>query len=705
MKLTELVQRLPQNEEPPEVAAPQGQAFDATPVQVSGYIEPSFIVKAWPENASVLLVEAPGAVGKSAAAQAIAQRLKWPLVRAEKDQVGDYSLSGLVQDALGFGGSYVQAVARGEAGIVVDSLDEAHFRAGTQNFLAFIHNVQSLSGALPATETRVPSIVLMSRSDTAELVRLAFHASDLPLAEITLDFFDKTSAESFVESYLKQRRDATKRSEYNVPLSHTRPFRRLRDERFHRLAEALTRRDRVDLTRDWALVKDFLGYAPVLVALAESLAVKNPAAQRSQISADTDPVVLLRRISEEIMQREQAKFSMQLLDQLRAALPAESNFEVIASDLYTSSEQAIRVMALTADIDMASPPPHDLPQAVRDIYEQAASQFVQDHPFVKGKDFASVVFGDLVSALTTVDLAAIVSLSRHPSTAIEGVGPFFTHFLHQSSQESHIIPEAVIPHLMSSWGQEAELVKPAESEMRIDFNGSTAFIQCYMYSAQRSDRELLEFHVEDASGALHLRKGIRHVTILSNQGIILGHRAEQLVLGPRVLIFAKELEIESESLSIESPKNTVGDVVLAAEKLTGNYLVRVDARPSTLLIYASTAPPKLRPFVQELRSGDHFVPYEDYVALRAILLSFKTSAQGGPSVYWEKFERAIIKDNQIRRRIFESLVQRDAIFRDGELYRLDLNALGALGFGHTDIKDGQPSRSVLGFLAESRHQH
>ncbi len=312
MRLEELLDRLPRNAEVPRLVAPQGDAFDASPQTVPGYVSPTFTVTDWPGNSAVLLIEAAGAVGKSAAAAAIADTLKWPLVRAERAQVGSYSLSGLVQDALGFGGEYVRGMSEGKQGVVVDALDEAHFRAGTDNFLAFIDNIQKLSGASAASGPRRPSIVLLSRSDTAELVRLSFATAELALAEARLDFFDLTGAQAFITAHLEQRFGETQRSEYNVHLGWPIPFARLRDDRFKQLARVLLRSDEVDLQAQWADVQDFLGYTPVLVAIAESLAVQNPAREVLRIAENADAPRLLRDIIESVLTREHGKFGPRL---------------------------------------------------------------------------------------------------------------------------------------------------------------------------------------------------------------------------------------------------------------------------------------------------------------------------------------------------------------------------------------------------------
>jgi len=288
-------------------------------------------------------------------AAAIAERLKWPLVRAERAQVGSYSLSGLVQDALGFGGDYVRGMSDGKQGVVVDALDEAHFRAGTENFLAFVDNIQKLSGAATAKGPRQPSIVLLSRSDTAELVRLSFATAEIALAEAHLDFFDLKGANAFIIAYLEQRFTETGRGEYNVHLASPLPFGRLRDNQFRQLARVLLRADEVDLRVRWADVQDFLGYTPVLVAIAESLAVPNPAREVLNIAENADAPRLLRDIIESVLAREHGKFGPQLVSRLQANLPMHVEGGISADDLYTPREQALRVYSRVSGNGLLTP--------------------------------------------------------------------------------------------------------------------------------------------------------------------------------------------------------------------------------------------------------------------------------------------------------------------------------------------------------------
>ncbi|WP_344005938.1 hypothetical protein, partial [Nocardioides lentus] len=348
------------------------QAFVAAPAPVPGYVKPRFLERSWPQEAAVLLVEAPGAVGKSSAAAAIAHELHWPLVLAERAQVGSYSLSGLIQDSLGFHSNYMASIATGTSGIVVDSLDEALFRAGTDNFLAFVDNVQKVAGGSSRSVGQPPSIILFSRSEAAELIKYSFADAHVPLAEVELSFFDKNAAEEFIECYLRQRFDETGRAEYNVFRASPVPFGRMRDRRIKQVAALLTRDESIDVSGNWDQVKDFLGYAPVLTALAESLAVSNPAALKNVTFNARSQTDLISEIVTSVLIREQGKFAKSMQAKLTALSSIDST-EVSFDALYTIEEQCARLLAAVESIGLTHTSPVTLPSEIRSIYDEAAA--------------------------------------------------------------------------------------------------------------------------------------------------------------------------------------------------------------------------------------------------------------------------------------------------------------------------------------------
>lgn len=697
MQFVDFLKRFDGADSPVSPAGPHGDAFDPVPAPVPGYVPPTISVAEWPPEAGVVLVEAAGAVGKSAAAHAIANALQWPLVRSEKAQVGSYSLSGLIHDTLGFTSPFLGDVARGSAGIVVDSLDEAHFRAGTDNFLAFLDNVGKLAGE--GTAPRSPSIILLSRSDTAELVRLAFADANLPLAHVHLDFFDRAGAVAFIRAYLAQRFEETKRPEYNAPLASPAPFERLRDSRMRQIARVLLQDENANYRDRWDEVKDFLGYTPVLVALAESLATRNPSAAQAALTAG-DQSNLLREIVDHISQREQRKFSEHLQPKLQALLPVAADRDVVASAMYAPSEQCARLFAFSEGQDLASKLPGTLPDEVRAAYEEAVRTFLPDHPFIKSRQFASVVFGDFVRATACRSIEVRAALASAPEQAISSVGPFFTRFLADGGNSEPIeVAEALIEQIADSWGQEAELTRAADSEITISIFEDGGTIQCWRDGSGEEPIEL-EFCISSVSGALHLRRPLKRANVVTDQGVILGERAQHFLAGPNATIVASELVIEAETLRVENDHGRAMGVALAADVVQANYLTKVECGRQDLVVFTEQPPARLRPYQRQMAQGGVLIPFKRYLDLRTLLTAFRPSAFGAPAVLAAKVDKKLVKDDSHRARIFEHLVAVGAVSRSGPLYHLDLSALGDQGFGLQDVKSGEPSEAVLRFLRD-----
>ncbi len=209
----------------------------------------------------------------------------------------------------------------------------------------------------------------------------------------------------------------------------------------------------------------------------------------------------------------------------------------------------------------------------------------------------------------------------------------------------------------------------------------------------------------EVTGAFTLQRHVKDLTLTSEQGVILGARGQHLALGPRVVIDAAEIVIEAESISVDATSGEA-DVVLAAGAITANQLQTLHcAQPGALHVHSPDVPPRLRPFLRELRAGPTHIQYSHYVDLRAILTSFGSSVHGGPAVYWEKLEQAVVKDSPTRNKLLENLTAEGVIARDGNLFRLDLNAMGRLGFNLSEAKSGQPSAGVLRFLARALSTH
>ena len=132
--LSDFVDKLPSRTGPVLRETATAMAFLGHPVAPPGYIWPDVIPPVDSASASIVLITAPGAMGKSAAARAISERLNVPLIDVARLPVGSHSLTGLLTQVLAFtpAASYVQALRAGKASLVLDGLDEAEFELWTR---------------------------------------------------------------------------------------------------------------------------------------------------------------------------------------------------------------------------------------------------------------------------------------------------------------------------------------------------------------------------------------------------------------------------------------------------------------------------------------------------------------------------------------------------------------------------------------------
>jgi hypothetical protein len=101
-----------------------------------GFIEPTLrLIEGNPETARLVIIAAPGAVGKSSYADALAEVTKSVVVDlATTSPLGGNFFTGGLSNA--YGSSALAEVEAGSIALIVDALDEAQMRAGLQGYEA-----------------------------------------------------------------------------------------------------------------------------------------------------------------------------------------------------------------------------------------------------------------------------------------------------------------------------------------------------------------------------------------------------------------------------------------------------------------------------------------------------------------------------------------------------------------------------------------
>jgi hypothetical protein len=382
----ELVDLLPSNDpELPVADLPGGISRPAA--RRSAYVEPTLtLVEGDPQSAQVMLIAAPAAVGKSAFAEAVAVDRGSLLWDIGEFAVGSGTFLGKLSESHGIPGllSVTEELSAGRYGVVLDALDEGYSLARSENFEAF---VSDLAKQVVQLDPPGPAVVACGRTDTVDLTSLLLAEAGLETCVMALDFFSVEAAREFVDIQLDGIGHAAHRRFRSA-------FEEARSSLFQHVEAAIGGGDE-DGGMD---APSFLGYAPVLIALARYLTVENYQALAQELArgvpartdGDEGLWAFLRGIVDDLLEREQPKLVDRLPAKVRDAIPADR-----LNRLYSADEQCGWLLARAAK---SVPPVVDLPDAVLPAYEKSVNETLGEHPFIgAGPDgFASVVFRDYV---------------------------------------------------------------------------------------------------------------------------------------------------------------------------------------------------------------------------------------------------------------------------------------------------------------------
>jgi hypothetical protein len=337
-------------------------SYVQTPEHKPSFVAPTLTSVWLPETKpSIVLVSARGAVGKTTFAGELASRTGahlWPL---GKFQVGHQFLEGALATA--YGDENYSRVARelreGKRLVVLDGLDEARLHSGERNFDAFL---DSLISRFRQSGDR-PSLLVLGRPLAAAFTANRLFDENISFEWYEIDYFDRPSADRFIENYLDQGTHKPQRG------TNRNNFEVARNTLFNWLEAGVpTGVDHKSLT----------GYAPVLLFVARLLDIGNPYAQVQQLEQQADrklPAAPLTKIALGILQRDTTK----VVEDMRNDDPLKIAYQKAA--VWSPDEQCIRLLAKRAGYELGSRPPAGLPDNFRAEYEEKVEGWLGDHPF------------------------------------------------------------------------------------------------------------------------------------------------------------------------------------------------------------------------------------------------------------------------------------------------------------------------------------
>ena len=490
-----------------------------------------------PMNSSVLLVSAPGAVGKSTLAGEIAFATgAIHIDLAVADQVGAFFLLGGL-----FKSGLVQSVQSPTPALVIDGLDEARLKVTEGAFRTFLTEVAELS------KTNAAPLVLFGRTRAVEEAWLVLADAGVRATVLEIGFFEPDDALNFAYMKLRERKpdnsyETAERKALRILLQQ------LRDQ-------TETDGDR------------FAGYAPVLQAVADRVAREtNAMGFVSELEQGIqDGQVTVRSIAYAILEREQGKLA-------RLSLEDKSLIDI----LYSPEEQLERLVSRVYNLAEPELPP--MSQSDAQIYNNALEEWVGEHPFLDGGfSPSSAVFDAMITATALHSTDA--SRAELQKELMKGMGcnPFlFTFYLNASDNTIHREHIGVVyASLRASLalGDVASLFVTEDendgglAEILLSRQGVDNFVEFELpfdFSDDHVEQIFLGSHIED-------------VTVFAPTAKLeIGGTVTESVMIAPVSIQCRELSISAARLVVESrPQNHDNVVYLEAEKYSSTTLFQI----------------------------------------------------------------------------------------------------------------------------------
>jgi hypothetical protein len=674
------------------------------PPKDPSFLRPPLLVVEETEDGSspFVIVSAPGAVGKTALARHIAAEKNYFLWDLARLKLGDNSFIGTIAQCFGAASlqSILESLGDGSVGFVFDAFDEAELLSGWQRVENFLDELIDYS-----RNARTPCFVLLARSETAALVSfyLQDKGVDCPLLEI--GYFLESESKEFIG--LQVERLARERSLPELAeryKQHKGPFNEAIDAIFASIYDAFSVRPDVAWTN--SVVRSFLGYAPVLQAIASDVSsytnyLDVRKAVRDRVFTGKGPSIA-SSIMQDLLRREQAKVVSALEGKGLSGAEGWKGWD----EVYPPEEQLERILLRVLKSDNATELQSDrsVPSWLAEHYRETLKSFLPQHPFLRETDFSGPAFRDYTLA----------SLLKSPADS-----------LRTSSRELMQKPTYVATPLLIQfyradghelvWGEDAGFFYESFSSRDTVTNlSSTAILLPPTSDAVSHTFELFDAGPEGAPEPTRLfvrgdspvnvvfSRRLRQAVLIVEGVVTLGNATNGFEITDSEII-CRTLVVRSRVFIVRSSTQAQAVEMRAETYEQIPPTIDVQTRgPGRLAVSWPGA--KLYPwatFVAEA-TGDtqRRIEQDSFLGLRRILAWFRRDKKEDLARHRDLIRNVAVGENFLRQRMLEFLIHRGIIFEDEPLFKVNISMLSAAGINYSDLRQGRATESISRFLEE-----
>ncbi|MCR9221666.1 MAG: AAA family ATPase [Alphaproteobacteria bacterium] len=626
-----------------------------------------------PEDADIILVSAPGAVGKTTLARQIAVQTGAIYVDlAEADAVGANSVSG----GLAKSGLYQDWAAQ-ETTVLIDGLDEARLRVTQDSFEAFLEDIKQIAS------TRKLPIVLFGRSGAVQDAFIFLIEDKLQISVLEIGFYPEAKAIDYAYALLRS---------LNEDDTHADTERQA--------VGLLVRKLRTETRHDG---DRFAGYAPVLNAVAEYVRrTSNPQSIISDINSGMQPITI-QSIVDDILNREKNKIRTVGFED-----------ESLKDKLYHPGEQLERVSSKIFGLSDPDLPPMSPRDA--ELYSNALAEWVDEHPFLNGSKepatsvFAAALFARSMKSKRFSELATDRVLAEQGSA-----NPFLVEFylpVHEPGSKMHIPAEHVGAIYASiraklSLGDSASLTVDG-GELSDNAGDEIESLRSEVeITLDRRDQDLPRTLTlsSDQTGVLRLGSVVQDVDVMVPYSTVeVGPGSEAHFVSP-VNIQCKEIKLTSRKVLVESfPENNASSVHLEAEIYAGAHISTVPKIRGTCDFSVSWRGSEAYPWTSFSTTPTEVHDPRVNEALRRFrrfVTAFRSHSKGSLKRYQPKIEHSRMTKGT-GAAVLELLKREGILSLSGKMYTLNPEVLGEkAGVSYNDCMKRRFGDEAIGFVSKA----
>ena len=603
-----------------------------------------------PMDGSLILVSAPGAVGKTTLAKQIAFSTGSVYVDLSvADPVGANTLSGGL-----LRGKIAQLWENEKITALIDGLDEAKLKTTEGGFNAFLSDVAEMS------QNRNVPVVLFGRTRAIQDAWLHLvDETESGVAVFEIGYFEREASIDFAAAVLKDKYPAR---------SHPEVDRRA----LGLLIDDILAQTESDDNR-------FAGYAPVLQSVSERVAEENnPNTMVSELQRGgrTSQAVTLQSVASDILAREQGKLVKRL------------SFEdaSLAERLYLPDEQLQRLAARIYNIpDTHLEPPRMSPIDAR-TYSVALKTWVGEHPFLGSDTMTSTVVFDAMVAAKALknEASASIALSREIEKG-DAANPFLYIFYDLSEtapvklagEHVGVVYASIMASLAQGETASLHIEESDDSEAQtLDLDGEIEVIRrgispkVFRFKIQAGDVIQLGAYVKDT------------VVIAPNARVKIGGNSEMLLVAP-VNIECDDLTVLADGVIAENrPGSRDAAVLLKANSFSGNPTANVPVTRNGAELFAMWSDSDRYPwtsFATTPSSSPVDDPQLDEALrrFRKFVVEFRAHGNGGLARSRNKIESGRMTKGT-GQSVIDLMLSEEIVTRDRARYYLDSNRLAEL---------------------------